>query len=88
MQIAFPDCIFVIREEYILGHHEPSILVNKVVDIPGRRNKYSDLAEAKKKDQEGLMERNMWKSIKKTSLPPGANILNGRFILSFHEKDS
>lgn len=59
-----------------------SEFVVKLLDANDPRVREDDFEQAKRKEVDGLNRRGLWRKVKRSELPPDANILGGRFIFS------
>ena len=64
----------------------PEIMMTEVLSPADSRGRSGDFDEAIANELRGLTERGVYEIVCKEEVPPGANILGGRFVLAIKEK--
>lgn len=72
------------REQMIEGDDLPDIgvFIVKTISQENPRAQADDFKVAKRIEVEELQQRNLWHIVKSDSIPPNANILGDRFVLT------
>jgi Reverse transcriptase (RNA-dependent DNA polymerase) len=72
-------------EEHKLNEPEFGVYLSEPVPNSDPRASSPQFIAAKKKEIDGLVEKGTWKACVKSELPPEANIMGGRFVLSIKD---